>query len=61
MVYIVRILFTAGSVLAAVVRVSLLYHMHMDIVKELHFYGDQLFMETSWKREGTRASKAHCG
>lgn len=23
------------------------------------FYGDQLFMETSWKSEGARASEAH--
>lgn len=58
---IVWILFTAGSVLAAAIHASLLYHMHMDTVKELHFYGDQLFMETSWKRESTRPSEAHYG
>lgn len=30
-------------------------------IRTQFFYGDQIFMETSWKREGTRASKAHCG
>lgn len=61
MVYIVRILFTAGSVLAAVVHASVLYRMHTDIVKELHFYGDQLFMETPSLFQDNRASIAHCG
>lgn len=44
----VRILFTAQSALAAVVHVSLIYYMHMDIVEDLHF------METnfSWKHPG---------
>ena len=60
MLYIVRILFTAGSVLAAVVHASVLYHMHMDIVKELHFYGDQLLMETPLFQDN-RASVSHCG
>lgn len=52
------ILFTAQSALAAVVYVSLLYYMHVDIGKVLHFV-ETNFMETSWKREGARASEAH--